>query len=214
MELDDLRRHWQQQPTGSSNAYLTTEQSLRTMLASSASTSPLRRLKKNASRELAWVGMTLVLGLFNALVFAQHLVSLQRLLLALLLLLCVVGLIVYKRLQIIRQMEHQSDNLYHFLKSRIAKFRQLMRIHDYLGVVGLTALALIGLLVRQADLLEYLQPANPDWGWHLGVAGGGLVMVLAVIYAGYAVGKREHQWRYGQYLDQLETALRELEEPQ
>jgi len=204
MELDNLRRQWQQQPTEAP----TTEQALRTLLTASSSTNPLLRLKKNASRELRWVIIAVALLLFDSLVFARHLAGLQLFVAGLLVLLGLVGVIVYQRLRVIRQMEQQHDNLYRFLQSRIARFRRLMRLHDYVGVVALSLLALVGLLARRADL----QPDQPAWGWHLAAAGGGLVIVLGLIYAGYAVGKKEHQHRYGQYLDQLEAALRELEE--
>ncbi len=127
-----------------------------------------------------------------------------------LLILCVVGMIVYQRQQLISQMEQQHDDLYHFLNSRISRFRQLMRLHDYVGVVALLLLMATVMVVRWKHIWTYLAPAHPDWGWHMGVAGGATVALAALLYAAYAVGRKEHQHRYGRHLDQLEAALREL----
>ncbi|MBD2715699.1 hypothetical protein KBK19_11695 [Microvirga sp. STR05] len=183
------------------------------MLTSPSSVNPLARLKKNASRELNWLVVVFGLNSFNALFFARNSASLQWFVVMLMVMLAVVGGIVYQRLRVLREMEQQHDNLYQSLKSRISRFRHLMRLHDYVGVVTLVLVVLTVLLVRQANLLHYLNPANPDWSRHLLIAGVGAVAVLALIYAGYAVGKMEHQRRYGQHLDRLEAALQELQEP-
>lgn len=180
------------------------------MLTSSSSMNPLARLKKNASLELNWLVVAFGLNSFNALFFARNSASLQWFAVMLMAMLAVVGGIVYKRLRVLREMEQQHDNLYESLKNRIARFRHLMRLHDYVGVITLVLVVLTTLLVRQADLLKYLDPANPAWGQHLLIAGVGTVAVLALIYAAYAVGKLEHQRRYGQHLDRLDAALREL----
>lgn len=211
MELDDFRRRWQQQPVEPSHSSLT-EQKLRTMLTSTSTTNPLFRLKRNASRELRWIVMAFGLNGFNAVFFARNSTSLRWFVVMLMMMLAVVGGIVYQRLRVLREMEQQQDNLYKALKSRIARFRHLMRLHDYVGVVTLALVVLTVLLVRYADLLNYLRPSGPDWGLHLVVVAAGVVAVLGLIYAAYAVGKLEHQRRYGRHLDQLEAALRELGE--
>lgn len=178
------------------------------MLTASTSLNPLHQLKKNASRELNWVLMGGALVAFYALVFA-HSVGLRWFATGVLAQLGVVGVIVYRRLRVIREMEQQHDRLYDFLQSRIARLRHLMRLHNYVSVAYLLLLALAVLLVRRADVLNYLQPTHPAWHW--GVVGGVTAVVLAVIYGGYVTGKKEHQHRYGRFLDRLETALRELE---
>lgn len=211
MELDDFRRQWQKQPVETSPASLT-EQQLRTMLSSPTTVNPLFRLKKNTSRELSWLVIAIGLNSFTAWFFARNSASLQWFVVLVTAMLVVVGGIVYQRLRVIREMEQQQDNLYEALKSRIARFRHLMRLHDYVGVVTLTLVVLTVVLVRYADLLNYLRPSSPAWGRHWGIAGLGVVAVLALLYAAYAVGKAEHQRRYGQHLDRLEAALRELGE--
>lgn len=209
MELDDFRRSWQEQPVEPTQSL--TEKKLRTMLTSPSSANPLLRLKKNATRELSWVVMAFGLSGFNALFFARDSPRLQLFVLAIMAMLVAVGVIVYQRLQVLREMEQQHDNLYQSLKNRITRFRRLMRLHDYMGVGALALVVLAAALARQTDLLKYLQPSGPGWGWHWLVAGLGAVAVLGLMYAGYAVGKLEHQRRYGRHLDQLEGALRELE---
>ncbi|MCA8829014.1 hypothetical protein [Hymenobacter pini] len=211
MELDDFRRKWQAPAAVPPTDIFTTEQTLRAMLASSTSTNPLLRLRKNASKELSWVIVVFFLNGFNALVFARHSVSLQRFVVGVLMMLVVVGVIVYRRLQVIKEMQHQNDNLYSFLKTRISRFRRLMRLHDYVGLTFLVMLTITVLVVRSGDVLEYLNPAQDAWNWHLAVALGIGAVVVAVIWASYVWGKKEHQRRYGQHLDQLEAALRELE---
>lgn len=210
MELDDFRHRWQQQPTQPSPTSLT-EQKLRTMLSATTSVNPLLRLKRNASRELRWVIAAFAVSGFNAWFFARNSVGLQLFVLAIMGQLVVVGVIVYQRLRVLREMEQQHDNLYQSLKSRITRFRRLMRLHDYVGVGALGLVILAALLARQTDLLEYVQPSGPDWAWHWGIVGLGVVAVLGLMYAAYAVGKLEHQRRYGRHLDRLEEALRELE---
>jgi hypothetical protein len=212
MELDDLRRQWRQQPVSHPADTLISEQALRAMLTSHTSSNPLIRLKKNASRELKLVIVGLALIVFDTLIFFRHVAKMQLFAAGIFVIICLVGLIVYQRLKLIRQMELQQANLYHFLKTRITRFRQLMRLHDYVGVGALILLVVFVVVVRRGDLWAYLQPSQPDWGWHLGVIGCGVAAVLALIYAGYAIGKKEHQRRYGRYLDRLEASLRELDE--
>ncbi|WP_141106510.1 hypothetical protein [Hymenobacter gelipurpurascens] len=181
------------------------------MLTSPSSANPLLKLKKNASQELNWIIAVFAVSGFNALFFARNLPNLQLFVLGTMVMLVGVGVIVYQRLQVLREMEQQHENLYQSLKNRIARFRHLMRLHDYMGVGALALVVLAAALARQTDLLKYLQPSGIDWGWHWLVAGMGVVAVLGLMYAGYAVGKLEHQRRYGRYLDQLEATLRELE---
>jgi hypothetical protein len=210
MELNDFRRRWQEQPVEPTQIFLT-EQKLRTMLVSPSSANPLFRLKKNTSRELNWVVMAFGLNGFNAWFFARNSANLKWFVVMLMVMLAVVGGIVYQRLRVIKEMEQQQDNLYQALKSRIARFRHLMRLHDYVGVVTLALVVLTVLVVRQAELFNYLRPYNPNWGQHVVVVAAGMMAVLALIYAAYIMGKAEHQRRYGKHLDQLEVALRELE---
>ncbi|RSK48373.1 hypothetical protein EI291_11670 [Hymenobacter rigui] len=158
--------------------------------------------------------MAFILSGFNALVFGRHEVNLQRFVVCVMLMLAVVGVIVYRRLQVLREMEQQNDNLYSFLKTRIARFRRLMRLHDYVGVVSLVMLVVIVLVVRAEYVLDYLNPAQAAWKWHVATALGTGVVVVAVVYAAYSMGRKEHQRRYGRHLDQLEAALRELEAPE
>ncbi|WP_175470917.1 hypothetical protein [Hymenobacter psychrophilus] len=152
----------------------------------------------------------MALIILDVLVFFRHVAIMYLFGAGIFLVLCVIGLIVYQRLKLIRQMEQQQANLYHFLKTRITRFRQLMRLHDYVGVGTLFFLAVFVVAFRWDYVWAYLQPGQPDRGWHLSVAGGGLVVLLALIYAAYLTGRQEHQRRYGRYLDQLEAALREL----
>ncbi|MBT2558559.1 hypothetical protein J7E24_12240 [Hymenobacter sp. ISL-91] len=174
------------------------------------SSNPLVRLKKNASRELKFVGMGLVLIVFDALIFFRDAVKLQLFAAGIFAVLCLVGLIVYQRLKLIGQMEQQQPNLYQFLTTRIIRFRHLMRLHDYVGVGSLALLAVFVVIVRRTYLWAYLQPGQPNWGWHLSIAAGGVVLLLLLLYAAYRMGQKEHQRRYGRYLDQLEAALHEL----
>ena len=212
MELDNFRRQWQAQPIGLAADTAASEQALRAMLTSHTSSNPLIRLKKNASRELKFVLAALALIIFDAAVFFRHVVRMQLFAALLFCILCLILLIVYQRVKLIRQMEQQQDDLYQFLNIRITRFRHLMRLHDYVGAGTLALLAVFVGVVRRSDLAAYLRPAESDWGWHLAAVGGGLLIILALIYAAYFEGRKEHQRRYGRYLDQLEAALSELRE--
>lgn len=213
MELDNFRGQWQRQPTtGLPVTTLSTAKTLHTMLTSHTSSNPLLRLKKNASQELKLVSISTILLVSNVLLFSRHGAEMQWFMASILGVVCLVGLLIYQRLKLIRQMEQQQADLYQFLKTRITKFRQLMRLHDYVSVVTLALLAVVALLIRRADLRAFLQADQPGWGWHVGAVGAGAVLLLALIYAAYAMGRKEHQRRYGRYLDQLEAAMRELDE--
>ncbi|NVO32101.1 hypothetical protein [Hymenobacter lapidiphilus] len=154
--------------------------------------------------------MGLVLIVFDALIFFRDAVRLQLFAAGIFAILCLVGLIVYQRLKLIGQMEQQQANLHQFLTTRIIRFRHLMRLHDYVGVGSLALLAGFAVVVRRTYLWAYLQPSQPNWGWHLSMAGGGIVLLLLLMYAAYRTGQKEHQRRYGRYLDLLEAALHEL----
>ncbi|OWP62566.1 hypothetical protein CDA63_13740 [Hymenobacter amundsenii] len=210
MELDDLRRQWQAQPTGLPADSPPTEQALRTILTSYASSNPLIQLKKNASRELKLILVGIVLIVFDGLIFFRHSAKMPLFATGILIVLCLVGTIVYQRRKLIHQMEQQHDDLHHFLSSRIGRFRYLMRLHDYVGVVTLVLIVGMGVVVRWADIRAYLTPVHPDWNWHIIAVGAGAIVLLILIYTVYVMGQREHQRRHGRYLDQLEAALREL----
>ena len=134
--------------------------------------------------------MGLVLLMFDALLFFRYVAKMPLFAAGIILVICLVGLLVYQRLKLVRQMEQQQDNLYQVFRSRIARFRYLMRLHDYVGVGTLSLLAVVVGVVRRADWLAYLQPHQPNWGGHLDGGGRRAAAVLALLYAAYLCGRK------------------------
>jgi hypothetical protein len=211
MELDDLRRRWQEQPTTPPS--LTPEQTLRAML-SQTDNAPLAQMKRHARRDIRLVLLILFINVFSMIRHegsASFMAQPVARLILVTLLLVTMGSFVWQ-FQLIRQMEQVTDNLYQHLRSRIQQFRQLIRVRRYIGFSGLLLLLLTILYIRRDFLSGYLDPNSGELTDHLVVLVIGFALLLTAFTLLLIRGNHVRQRRYGQYLDQMESAVRELEE--
>ncbi|QJX47581.1 hypothetical protein HMJ29_11775 [Hymenobacter taeanensis] len=214
MELDDFRRRWQEQPSGPAPTPETTEQNLRAMLAQ-RTTGPIAQLKQNVQRDMKLSIPILLLNLFNLLniLNRKSLTTESRLMFVGLVaaLLVMLAASMYRRLQLVRQMEGGSADLYNQLKTTSQKLRQVLRTSWMMGIGVLLVVCGMFLYKTHAEMLAYLSPGAEHWGRNVTVFILGCTGFAAVVTALFVVGKAKQQRRYGRYLDQLEGALRELE---
>jgi uncharacterized membrane protein YqhA len=215
MELDDLRRRWQQQPSGPTPSPETTEQTLRTMLTQRTN-GPIAQLKHNVYRDMRFSIPILLLNLFNVLniVNRKSLTTESRFVVVGLVavLLVMLALSMFRRLQLVRQMEDGSADLYSQLQTSSRKLRQLLQTGRLLGFGVLLVVCGMFLYKTHAQLLAYLDPAAEDWGQHVAVVALGCIGLALLVTALFSLGKAKQQRRYGKYLDQLDAALRELDD--
>ncbi|TGD82967.1 hypothetical protein [Hymenobacter wooponensis] len=214
MELDNFRRRWQEQPSDPVPTPETTEQILRAMLAQ-RTTGPIAQLKQNVQRDMKLSIPILFLNLFNVLniVNRKSLTTETRFMFVGLVaaLLVMLAASMYRRLQLVRQMEDSSTDLYNQLKTTSHKLRQVLRTSWMMGIGVLLVVCVLFLYKTHAELLAYLSPGAEHWGRSVTVFVLGCIGLALLLMALFAVGKAKQQRRYGRYLDQLEGALRELE---
>ena len=85
-----------------------------------------------------------------------------------------------------------------------------MRATQQVGLLLASTLAVLLIVGNRTALMTYLASSTTQW-----ILGIGTLLLALASYAGllmwlYHLGKIKQQRRYGQYLDQLEAALREL----
>jgi hypothetical protein len=217
MELDDLRRRWQQQPSGPTPSPESTEQLLRTMLQQRTQ-EPIAQIKASIRRDNILLILALLLNVFNFLRAVER--NGPRSESRYLLLTLIGGVVIFllfvllRRWQLMRAMEVNSSNLYQQLKTTSAKLRQLLLTARLMAVGLLTAVAICFLYANRVLVQELFDPTTPHWGGRVLAWTAGIVVCVGLIVALFRWGKLKQQRRYGQYLDQMDTALRELEDEQ
>ncbi|ALD21541.1 ABC transporter permease [Hymenobacter sp. DG25A] len=212
MELDDLRRRWQEQPAGPSEPSLT-QKKLQAMLASQTDT-PLSQMLRNARKEQRMLLFVLVLNLANVANLMNRYLSDTVFLAQLLLYICV-GLMVvfmawttYRQRRLLTQLQAGDASTYTHLRQSIHQIRILMTTKMNAGMLFLASIILVGFYIRYDTIVQALHQGTIDWPLTILVILAIVMLITGLLY----VDQRMQQRRYGQYLDQLETTLRELEE--
>ena len=202
MELDDLRRQWQQPETTSQSV---SPAQLESLLAH-RSISLIEKMRRNA-----WVE-----AVFNALVAVTlpfYIATRQSVLyrmygVAMLLLAVLMLYYYYRQLRLIGRMARAEGHVRAHLVAMSAGLRQLLRFYYRLTLATgplLLSLAL-GFFVGQ----ELARPSAFRWPLVGGIAAA-FLFFGAVLQAGAVYGTRWYVQRlYGQHLDRLEASLREL----
>lgn len=203
MELDDLRRQWQQpEPTGASATELT-------KLLEKSSVSAIGRMRRNTWNEIMIAVLTVVASL-GFLLLHKGPVSLLYAALLGLLVLIMSGYYVLQ-INLLKQLARTDTNVRGHLREVCAGLRRLLRFNDGLTLwTGpATWLVLVGYYIGR----EVSQPAAPRWV-RLGIVIGSSLVLGAVVQFGLLkLNRWWSQYRYGQHLDHLEGQLRELDEP-
>lgn len=208
MDLDNLRRRWQEQSTHTPPVSLT-EQKLRAMLTNQTE-GPIARMRRNATRDLRILLLLLSLNIFNVInLMKRHgAAEVRALFVALLvLMMAFVAWNTVAKLRIIKQLQSDSGAVYLHLRSQLQRIRRLIRLHRYAVVVFLTSLATISAYSQRNKLVHNVFTDAIDWPTTILV-----VAVVAMIILLLFVGQHRQQRRYGKYLDQMDAALRELED--
>ena len=210
MELDDLRRQWQQSEPAPLPALTSIEWSA---LLTRQRLGAVEKMRRNARWETV---LMVVLALFTA-GFLPYVPELG--LLPYLLLLLSLGLLYYyyRVLGILRQMSENAGSVRSHLVRLCVGLRQLLSFNYRLtlAMVPVTMVATLGMplgrgLVRVGQQIGHNKPIS--WGQlpllvGIVLAAGGLVWVLLIPYTRWWL-----QRLYGRHLDRLESQLRELDE--
>lgn len=207
MELDNLRRQWQQQPADQPAQPLT-PQTLQDMLAHEP-TNPISQMTANAKRDLRMLVVVMIINVSNVINFTKRhffeQVGGQVLLVLFLAMLVFTAWNLYARLRLLRQMQQDAPGtgLVAQLRRQMQQLVRLFRLHQRVGYVFAGVLVLtVGFVLRQRLL-------TPTGGIHWNNAWLGLLMV-GVLLAIVAIGEAKQRRRYGQHLARLDAALREL----
>jgi len=207
MELEDLRRQWQQPEKAASPAITSAElQALMRRQRGGLIEKMRRNTYWEASVASALVVPTLVIFLaYNhgplAVLYAGSLALLT----------VVMAYYYYKVIRLLRRLAETTGSVRGHLERLYAGLRQLLRFYYRLTLATLPgALLLIYSFFMGKELLR------PD-GFRtslLAEVGAGLLLVGAVLQTAVVYGTRWWMHRlYGQHLDRLEGQLRELDEP-
>jgi hypothetical protein len=203
MELDDLRRQWQQPQPVSDPAVLNPAQ-LRELLARQ-SDGVIEQLRRNARVEMNINYALLPVSLLVAGLASVLWVRLFGTLLALLALVCIFYF--RRKIGLLHHMSDPAGDLRSHLVRLTIGLRTLIRFYYRLT---LSTIPITGLLIGIMSVTNILKVVTPTKIWLL----VGLLTVLSfVIYLPIAhTTKRYLHWLYGQHLDRLEGQLRELDE--
>jgi len=220
MELADFRRAWQQPPAEAAPAPTPlTDQTLLSMLTRQPN-SPVAIMKANARRDVR-VGLAVILlnfiNLYNLLKSrgTESNAHLELGLIGAFTLVAVLFLAwsIRVKQRLLASMEADTVNLREHLTRLVKQFRQLLRGGARVGLV--LGVGIVGLFTfaRRQELLDYLAPGAAERASHVLLALLFVGAVFALFAFAYQRGQTLRQRRYGRYLDQLEAALRELDEP-
>lgn len=209
MELDDFRRQWQQQPTGNSEPTLT-HQKLQAMLANQ-SDSPVSEMLRNVRRDQRIIFLIVILNVGNITNLSRRHMqgsSLVLLDVAVALMILFVSWYVFRQRQIIKQLSLGDGTTYGHIRESIRQMRALIKNKAYVALAFLTTVVIAIAYSKHNAILDAIHNGTIDWG----LTALGMFATLFLITMLLYIGQRRQQRRYGQYLDQLESTLRELEE--
>ncbi|MBJ6141867.1 hypothetical protein [Hymenobacter sp. BT559] len=202
MELDDLRRQWQQPEPTVPAAF--NKAALAQLLAQQSS-SILVKLRRNARLELAINYAILPVAVAVAGWAPMLWVRLFGGLLALLAVVCI-GYF-YRKLGLLRKMDNPDDDLRGHLLHITQGLRALIKFYYRLTL----AMIPVTMLLNMVMVLTTMR--GPVTTFKVSIIMAGLLLMSVLIYWPVAQGTHWYLQRlYGQHLDRLEGQLRELDE--
>jgi hypothetical protein len=204
MELNDLRRSWQQ--TEPATAALNVAQ-LRELLARQRG-GLVDKMRRNARWEMALV--VLIAGLMLVGLTQTHEIVFRLYEVFSLVLMLVLVYYYYRLLAMLRQMAEPGISVRSHLVQLCAGLRQLFRFNYKLTLWVLPWM----ILLIYGFFTGRLLAGKATYSWQTLVKAGGILLVLgAVLQVGIVYVTRWYMQRlYGQHLDRLEGQLHELEE--
>ena len=203
MELDDLRRQWQQ-PPAETPALLDAAELTR--LLGQQSEGIVGKLRRNARLEL-YINFAVLLGSL-ALVWLVQVFWVQ----VFGWVLVVVGLVcigyLYRKLHLLRRMDDPAGDLRAHLRQLASGLRALIRFYYRLTLAMLPVSGVVYALMAFSQFKHSLSLTSLPG---LALALGLVVVLPALLYLPTAATTRRYlQYLYGQHLDRLEASLREL----
>ena len=205
MELDDLRRQWQQPaPTDTPAAFDTVALA---RLLDRGSRSPVSRMRRNAWFEIGFMAVCLLLSVailpFTTEAFTQTL-------LGWLIVVCLLSGFYYRRkLAVLHRLSDASGALREHVARQLSSLRGLVKLYYQATMWSLPVSFGIGLVFIGVRLTHKL--AGHTLALSLGVLALTYAVVGALTYFGMRWFTRWYLQRlYGQHLDRLEASLREL----
>lgn len=206
MELDDLRRQWQQP----ADTPAPLDATALTQLLARQSDGIVERLRRSARLELSINFGVLLASLALALLATPLWLKVFGWLLVAIGGICIGYL--YQKLHLLRRLDDPAGNLRAHLVQLASGLRTLIRFYYQFTLAMLPVAGVVEVLMAVSTAKREIVLAS--WpGLALVV---GLVLVLpALLYLPVAsVTKKYLQRLYGQHLDRLEASLRELAEPE
>ena len=207
MELDDLRRHWQQPPA---ETLVPLDAAALTRLLARQSDGIVERLRRSARLEL-YINSGVLLGSL-ALVWLAQVFWLQVFgwLLVVIGLVCIVYL--YRKLHLLRRMDDPAGDLRAHLLRLVSGLRALIRFYYLFTLAMLPVMGVMNTLMAISQFRHGINLTS--------LPGLALMLVLVVgipvlLYLPVASTTRRYlQYLYGQHLDRLEASLHELDSPE
>jgi hypothetical protein len=209
MDLNDFRRQWQQQPSGPTDPSLT-HQKLQAMLATQPA-SPVSEMLHNAKRDQRLILIVVLLNVGNITnLTRRHLEGSTLVVLDVVVALMIlfVSWHAYRQRQLLRQLQLGNGTTYEHLRKSIRQLRALIRNKAYVAMAFLTTIILTVAYGKHEAIWAGVRAGRVDWLQALVVGLTTLGLMAGLLY----FSRARQQRRYGRYLDQLEGALRELEE--
>ncbi len=207
MELDDLRRQWQQPAPADAPAPL--DAAALTRLLSRQSDGIVERLRRSARLEL-YINFGVLPGsLALALLGPQFWLQVSGWVLAAISAVCIGYL--YRKLHLLRRMDDPAGDLRAHLRRLVSGLRALIRFYYRFTLAMLPLAGVVEVLMAAFELKHGIRFTSLP-GIVLTI---GLVVVLpGLLYLPVAATTRRYlQHLYGRHLDRLEASLRELDEP-
>ena len=204
MELDDLRRQWQQ-PTPA-NAPAPLDAKALTQLLARQSDGIIDKLRRSARLEL-YTNFALVLGaLALACWGAQLWLRVFGGVLVAIGVVCIGYL--FRKLHLLRRMDNPVGDLRAHLQQLAKGLRALIRFYYRLTLAMLPVAGVVNVLMVVSTARREIELTS---GFGVLVTVGMVVVLPALLYLPVAaVTKKYLQRLYGQHLDRLEASLREL----
>ncbi|MBF9236737.1 hypothetical protein I2I05_04955 [Hymenobacter sp. BT683] len=205
MELDDLRRQWQQPAPAEAPPALDT--AALTQLLARGSRNPVSRMRRNVWFEMGFMAVCL-LGSLVVLPFTTE--AFTQALLGWLIVLCVFSGFYYRRkLAVLRCLSDSSGALRDYVARQLASLRRLVQLYYQVTMWSLPVSFGIGLVFIAAKLMQKLE--GQKLLLSMGILLGIYIAVGVLTFFGLRWFTRLYLQRlYGRHLDRLEASLHEL----
>ena len=205
MELDDLRRQWQQSKTAPPPV---SPSQLKSLLAR-RSTGIIEKMRRNTWLEMALTGLLIAAMLYQT---DKPVLSVVRLFYGIMLPLLGLAMLYYyyRQLRLLGRMAHAEAHVRQHLGVLCAGLRQLLQFYYRLTLATVPGVLVLMWCYQLG--LEVARNGGARWE-RLGTMAGVLLVGGALLQVGTVYGTRWYLHKlYGQHLDRLEASLRELSE--